>query len=760
MGTYALVLRRLEAAVILISLFLITTVLEAQPWYLLTANLSGGSEVGSAFVENNFGVDISVSATSQGVNASTAIFPLGYTGGTVFTPPAGKSIIRLRPKTRTTPPTSATLVLLNDGTILIIDFSHYPGQQPTVTEVKKPANAGSLTYFDAKGDAIYLLGGSLFVTSDTGTTWHTDTAGLGSGVYFRDIALDTSQKAYGATTDGLFWQPPDSLAWHKISSLTSPTNLIGVYIDRRNRIFVVGNNNSGVLLSTDNGVTWDYDTAGIGLRSLSNFGDDAFGNIYATGGPGTVYKSAGGTGPWTRVDDGIMAITVNPPAINAIAGDTLVVAATSFGRFVSSDQGTSWSEANIGIQADKFYGFAKNSDRFLVSTDLGIYYRDGADTVWHKSFPESGYLGGLPILKDTSARLYTALPNPDPNSSAMGPVYKSTDNGTTWTVDTMNISATTGKILFVDERGGEHIGSSYVGANYYGFVYAQDSTGKWIFDTVGLPTGSLDYVSSFGTDHAGLIYVSGTYVGSPRVLHRPISGGNWTVDTVGLPSSVHVFYQMKPGAPGEVFGTNYQSIYRHSAGVWTDVPLPTSNVFKFTVDRKGTIFVVNAAVVGNFLSDVGISMSTNNGTSWTMVTHDTVQIDIIHSHGDTSYALLENGVLYTLTNAGVVTKVVNSSQSGLPSEFRLVQNYPNPFNPTTRIEYEIPARSRVVVKIFDVLGQVVQTLSDNVEEAGYKSFNWNASNFASGIYFYRLEATSVSDPGKTFASVKKMILMK
>ncbi len=98
--------------------------------------------------------------------------------------------------------------------------------------------------------------------------------------------------------------------------------------------------------------------------------------------------------------------------------------------------------------------------------------------------------------------------------------------------------------------------------------------------------------------------------------------------------------------------------------------------------------------------------------------------------------------------------------NGLPKTYALAQAYPNPFNPTTTIKYELPTQSRVSIIIYNLLGQVVQTLAGDIELAGYKQVQWNASNFASGVYFYRLEATSVTNPSKTFTSVKKMILLK
>lgn len=101
-----------------------------------------------------------------------------------------------------------------------------------------------------------------------------------------------------------------------------------------------------------------------------------------------------------------------------------------------------------------------------------------------------------------------------------------------------------------------------------------------------------------------------------------------------------------------------------------------------------------------------------------------------------------------------------SGSEALPREYSLQQNYPNPFNPTTTVKYSLPSESRVTVRIMNTLGQEVARLVDGVEAAGYKFISWNPSNVASGIYFYRIEATSTRDPSETFSHVRKMTFVK
>ncbi|TFH57932.1 MAG: T9SS type A sorting domain-containing protein [Candidatus Zixiibacteriota bacterium] len=89
----------------------------------------------------------------------------------------------------------------------------------------------------------------------------------------------------------------------------------------------------------------------------------------------------------------------------------------------------------------------------------------------------------------------------------------------------------------------------------------------------------------------------------------------------------------------------------------------------------------------------------------------------------------------------------------LPTEFALSQNYPNPFNPITQIEYALPEAADVKLRIFNLLGQEVATLIDRRLDPGYHTASWDASDFASGIYLYKLQAGD-------FVETKKMILLK
>lgn len=108
------------------------------------------------------------------------------------------------------------------------------------------------------------------------------------------------------------------------------------------------------------------------------------------------------------------------------------------------------------------------------------------------------------------------------------------------------------------------------------------------------------------------------------------------------------------------------------------------------------------------------------------------------------------GVILHTTNGGVVSDV---NENNIVTRFELIQNFPNPFNPNTKIKYSISQLSNVVIKIFDILGNEIETLISEEKSAGTYEITWYAKNLPSGVYFYQLRA-------KGFVETKKMILIK
>ncbi len=100
-----------------------------------------------------------------------------------------------------------------------------------------------------------------------------------------------------------------------------------------------------------------------------------------------------------------------------------------------------------------------------------------------------------------------------------------------------------------------------------------------------------------------------------------------------------------------------------------------------------------------------------------------------------------------------IVGVNDNNNNALPSKFSLEQNYPNPFNPSTKIVYNVPKESQVKLAVFNILGQQVATLVNEVKPAGKYTINFDASKLSSGVYVYQLTSQNQ-------ILSKKMILLK
>ncbi|MCX6164654.1 MAG: T9SS type A sorting domain-containing protein, partial [Ignavibacteriae bacterium] len=102
---------------------------------------------------------------------------------------------------------------------------------------------------------------------------------------------------------------------------------------------------------------------------------------------------------------------------------------------------------------------------------------------------------------------------------------------------------------------------------------------------------------------------------------------------------------------------------------------------------------------------------------------------------------------------GSFITAIQPVSSEVPKDYSLSQNYPNPFNPTTNMKFALPKDGNVAIKIYDILGNLVNTIYDGYKTAGIYNATFDGSNLSSGIYFYKITSGSFSD-------TKRMILLK
>ncbi len=149
-----------------------------------------------------------------------------------------------------------------------------------------------------------------------------------------------------------------------------------------------------------------------------------------------------------------------------------------------------------------------------------------------------------------------------------------------------------------------------------------------------------------------------------------------------------------------------------------------------------------------------------NTSSWTRI-FSQPDVMILHTAsvvGDTIYVF--GGSTTSVPNLTATSSVysfdvvvsVEDENNNIPENIMLYQNYPNPFNPSTKIRYSVPQLTQVMLKVYDVLGNEIETLVNQEKQSGTYEITWYAENLPSGVYFYRLQAGN-------FVETKKMILL-
>ena len=302
-----------------------------------------------------------------------------------------------------------------------------------------------------------------------------------------------------------------------------------------------------------------------------------------------------------------------------------------------------------------------------------------------------------------------------------------------------------------------HVGpnSVYVGADS-GWVYNTSDTGRtWAAEKISTwPIRSL-----FKYRGPTIIGVS-KYALTPCSLctQYVIPPPSWNEETLpnfqGLGSAGFDAEFCKGGSAGFIVGVqgdlrSAPTILRKSMSdtAWREVSM---GIF-----RDGTFLGVSAPSADAIYvcgSNGMIYKSSNGGDTWLDQTVQTGRnVNAIFFYDERHGFAVGDSGLILYTSHGGLTGI--GDQGGCPPRFQLEQNYPNPFNPSTIISFNLPSRSFVSLKVFDLLGKEVESMVSEILPAGHYSRLRNATGMPSGIYFYRLQAGS-------YLEAKKLVLLR
>jgi len=259
-------------------------------------------------------------------------------------------------------------------------------------------------------------------------------------------------------------------------------------------------------------------------------------------------------------------------------------------------------------------------------------------------------------------------------------------------------------------------------------------------------------------------WAAGGFGLSPAAFYSTDGGNNWKMFILTLieaeaASSVAI----NTRNPDSVYVAQNQYIFLtpDNGNTWTSVFTPPAQIVKINAIAVDRLHPENVYAGGSTSNDYFYFIHSNDGgKNWTTfeplismpVKKVTSIVTVKSPDNNSSYVFIGTaGTGVWLLKQTVLTSV--SDNNNIPEGFKLYQNYPNPFNPSTTIRYELPKESEVKLVIYNLLGEKVAELVNTFQKAGRYEVEWNAGNFASGVYFYSIMAGN-------FFSTKKLILLK
>ncbi|MGA2625120.1 MAG: T9SS type A sorting domain-containing protein [Bacteroidota bacterium] len=589
---------------------------------------------------------------------------------------------------------------------------------------------------------------------------------------------------------------------------------------RGGSLLFAGTFSHGVFLSTNSGASWTAVNVGLtdtSVLSLAVSPDTSGGWTIMFAGTygGGVFVSTNSGTSWKAVNNGLTNTIVSALATGTNgSGGTNVFAGTDAGVFFTTNSGVSWTAVNSGLPNEPVYALAvsppdsagSGTQSLFAGLYLGGVYRS-TDNGAHWTAVNTG-------LKDTTIRALAVGPRDSTGVAELfagtgSGVFLSTNNGTSWTAVDSGVTNTDVWALVVGS-GGSNVFAGTAG----GGVYLSTNNGtSWTPASSGLTTG---FVTTLIVDSAGRIF-AGTW-GDRVFSARPATGLTFTFNqgwnmvslqlkpVIGLTATT-----LFPQASSSAF-TYADSSYSVSGtldngvGYWLHFYLPETSVVLGTPLTSETLAVhqgwnmigsVREPIpTGDITSDsAGLVTSQFFGYGAGYFVSDTTQpgsgywvnrgyfvSDTIQPGSGYWVKVSRDGrMILSPVPAGMSKhsaasriQIIRTNDmpppppGGMPlqiprvaAEWKLEDAYPNPFNPTTNFEFRIASAAGggfVSLKVYDELGREMATLVNEVKPPGEYTVTWNAASCSSGVYFCRLEATSLA--GNRFVSVKKLLLMK
>lgn len=634
--------------------------------------------------------------------------------------------------------------------------------------------------------------GSMYKSTDNGSTWKN------VGIMNVSSAFSNGTNTWAVSRDNGYAGKYSGSSWTNSYVVTAGTDFISeqVYRNLHNtHIFVSGalSGTAKLYRSTDGGANFSVITTPVTSGGKFN-GTVAHPNtttqMYLFGG-GTVggnwknlFSSTDGGASWTvsNSPDITSGVYVNDLFVLNVGTATLFAAFSNGKVYKSGDNGFSWDEVlNVGsgYSATSIAINPNQNATVYVSATNGIYKSttSGVAGSW------SNVGGGTTRRVIMSPGFTTADTNHIVSLSTDGSTLKySFDGGSSWYVGTGNLptpindirSQSTGAVVYAATVNGVYkiaapAGTPNLSSPEGGST--QDINVELTWQSVTGETGYhvlVDDNSNFASpnvnilNHPTLSFRNYNLTVDPPCPEPPDPEDPpcgkryyWKIGANNLAgenlSGVLSFYS---DTTGTISLSITAIVGQHPLLSWTSADGdagPVFNVFRYSCVYPGPDCGVEPYPLLIQVTPCSNPPCTNYYTDNGVTVANKSVADHLYSYQVRRSAI--SGKVGAFADLEQRTAPAKEIEEALPAETSLKPNYPNPFNPVTEIKYSLVEEVHVVLKVYDVLGRELATLVDGVQSAGYRSVQFDASEFPSGVYFYRLNAGS-------FLQLKKMLLAK
>ncbi len=567
--------------------------------------------------------------------------------------------------------------------------------------VYDPNNSVQMWSIAFNNSDVALASGSsstLLRSTDNGSTWIPIT-GLPTGLTFYSVRFGDANTAYLSGSSGYYFKSTDAgLTWNPIGYRFTSSRIRDISFADELNGFVVGT--GFVARSTDGGVTFTQQTSPV-TGDINEVVTTSPNFAVAGCDAGNIIRTTDGGANWNSIATGISGTNSDILAIDFVNDNLGWVAGYNGSIAKTTDGGATWS---------------------LISTIT-------SGNPWDMDFVDSLY-GWIACTGEK--------------------IYGTTDGGATWNLQLAIGGLGTYGISFYDRLNGVAGGTG--GNTYY------TSNGGTTWNTAITPPSTSVWGIHIASNSIATVALAACASG---YVFKSLDGGrNWTEEPRYTISTFDDVWMINPGTAWvcgnsgallKFFDPNYvpvelASFTAHLVNGSVELNWSTAS------EKNNKGFEIEKSI-GNMHATVSIweTIGFVSGFGTTTEKQNYYFTDKNLSAEKYFYRLKQIDFDGTFEYSNTIEVDVT-----VPNEFVLYQNYPNPFNPSTLISYQLSAFSKVVLKIYDALGNEVATLINNeFKEAGYHNYQLliNDYQLPSGIYFYRLQAGE-------FSATKKFVLMK